>query len=108
MEKQIAIYVRVSTRQQDTRSQLPDLKRWIGAYADGKPVVWYREQASGKSMDRPGWRKLEAAIHAGKVSKIVVWRLVRLGRTARGLTLCLTTCARGRSDSSRSKIASIW
>ena len=27
--QQIAIYVRVSTRRQDTRSQEPDLKRWL-------------------------------------------------------------------------------
>jgi DNA invertase Pin-like site-specific DNA recombinase len=40
-------------------------------------------------MDRPGWRKLEADIAAGKVSKVVVWRLDRLGRTASGLTALL-------------------
>jgi DNA invertase Pin-like site-specific DNA recombinase len=37
-------------------------------------------------MDRPGWKRLEDAMHAGKVSKIVCWRLDRLGRTAAGLT----------------------
>jgi DNA invertase Pin-like site-specific DNA recombinase len=37
-------------------------------------------------MDRPGWRKLEADIAADKVAKLVVWRLDRLGRTAKGLT----------------------
>jgi DNA invertase Pin-like site-specific DNA recombinase len=85
MERFIAIYVRVSSRQQDTRSQEPDLKRWIEAYAD-LPVVWFRDKFTGKTMDRPGWRKLEADMIAGKVAKIVVWRLDRLGRTAAGLT----------------------
>ncbi len=37
-------------------------------------------------MDRPGWKRLEADMIAGKVAKIVVWRLDRLGRTAAGLT----------------------
>ena len=37
-------------------------------------------------MDRPGWRRLEKAVDAGEVSQIVVWRLDRLGRTAKGLT----------------------
>jgi DNA invertase Pin-like site-specific DNA recombinase len=37
-------------------------------------------------MDRPGWKKLEVDVQAGKVSKIVCWRLDRLGRTAKGLT----------------------
>lgn len=84
--RHVAIYPRVSSKQQDLRSQLPDLKRWTEAYADGQPVVWYRDKATGKTMDRPGWRKLEADIAAGKVSKVVVWRLDRLGRTASGLT----------------------
>ena len=84
--RHIAVYVRVSTRKQDTRSQEPDLKRWIEAYADGTPVKWYRDKATGKTMDRPGWNRLEAAIDAGNVSALVVWRLDRLGRTASGLT----------------------
>jgi DNA invertase Pin-like site-specific DNA recombinase len=82
----IAIYVRVSTTRQKTRSQTPDLKRWVHAFADGRPVKWYRDSATGKTMDRPGWRRLEADIDAGKVSTVVVWRLDRLGRTASGLT----------------------
>jgi DNA invertase Pin-like site-specific DNA recombinase len=81
----VAIYVRVSTRKQDTKSQEPDVKRWIEAYADG-PVKWYRDKASGKTMDRPGWNRLERDIDSGKVSAVVVWRLDRLGRTASGLT----------------------
>ena len=86
MTKHIAIYVRVSSRKQDTRSQEPDLKRWIDAFADGTPVKWYRDKVSGKTMERPGWRRLEADMIAGNVAKIVVWRLDRLGRTASGLT----------------------
>jgi DNA invertase Pin-like site-specific DNA recombinase len=85
MPRLIAIYMRVSSRQQDTRSQEPDLRRWAEAYADA-PVKWYHEKFTGKTMDRPGWRRLEADMIAGLVSKIVVWRLDRLGRTAAGLT----------------------
>ena len=79
-----AIYLRVSGPAQDLRSQLPDLKRW--ADASGRGVKWFRDKASGKSMDRPGWKKLETAIGAGQVARVVCWRLDRLGRTARGLT----------------------
>lgn len=84
MSKHVAIYVRVSTKFQDIRSQEPDLRRW----ADGQeqPVKWYIDKASGRSMDRPQWKQLEEAIRLGKVSQIVVWRLDRLGRTASGLT----------------------
>ena len=84
--RHIAIYVRVSTRRQDTRSQEPDLKQWDAAFSNGVPIVWYRDKATGRTMDRPGWKRLEAAIDAGHVVKVVVWRLDRLGRTASGLT----------------------
>ncbi|MBS0266254.1 MAG: recombinase family protein [Planctomycetes bacterium] len=84
MSKHVAIYVRVSSTAQDHKSQLPDLQRWVDSN-DGA-VKWYEDKASGKTMDRPGWQQLEAAIRAGKVSAVVVWRLDRLGRTASGLT----------------------
>lgn len=84
MPKHVAIYLRVSTVKQDTRSQEPDLKRW--AESQDEPIKFYRDKSSGKTMDRPAWNKLEADFRAGKVSKVVVWRLDRLGRTASGLT----------------------
>ena len=83
-DKHIAVYLRVSSRNQDTRSQEPDLKRW--AEAQDQPVKWYRDKFTGRTMDRPAWKKLEADVRAGRVVQIAVWRLDRLGRTARGLT----------------------
>jgi DNA invertase Pin-like site-specific DNA recombinase len=82
--KCIAVYVRVSSRAQDIKSQVPDLERW--AAAQDQSVKWYKDKFTGKTMDRPGWKKLEADVRSGKVSAIVVWRLDRLGRTAKGLT----------------------
>lgn len=84
MAKKIAVYVRVSSKQQDQRSQEPDLKRW--ADSQDREVVWYRDKFTGKSMDRPGMQKLMTDMRGGNVTSIVVWRLDRLGRTARGLT----------------------
>jgi len=82
----IAIYLRVSTRKQDTRSQEPDLHRWLAAYAASSEVRWYRDQATGRTMDRAGWKKLEAQVDCGEVSQIVACASNRLGRTASGLT----------------------
>lgn len=82
--KHVAYYVRVSSTQQDTASQLPDLERH--AAAGTSPAKWYTDKASGKTMDRPQWNKLAAAIAEGEVEAVVVWRLDRLGRTAKGLT----------------------
>jgi DNA invertase Pin-like site-specific DNA recombinase len=83
--KHVAIYCRVSkTRGQDVRSQKPDLERW--AAAQDQPTKLYVDRFTGKTMDRPGWKTLEADIAAGKVSAVVCWRIDRLGRTAKGLT----------------------
>ncbi|REK05516.1 MAG: recombinase family protein [Planctomycetota bacterium] len=82
--RHVAIYLRVSSTSQALRSQEPDLQRW--ADAQDQPVRWYRDKASGGSMARPGWDKLTTAMHANKLSAIVVWRVDRLGRTASGLT----------------------
>ena len=84
MTKHVAIYMRVSTTGQETASQEPDLKAW--AATQTLPVVWYTDKATGKNMDRPGWKQVEAAMRAGKVATLAVWRLDRLGRTAAGLT----------------------
>jgi DNA invertase Pin-like site-specific DNA recombinase len=84
MDRHVAVYVRVSSKSQDTASQEPELKRW--AAGQDQPVKWYRDKATGKTMDRPDWRRLERDIREGKVSAVVVWRLDRLGRTAKGLT----------------------
>ena len=85
MSKHVAIYVRVSSRSQDTANQEPDLSRW----AEGRdtPIAWYRDRFTGTTMDRPGWNKLMRGMEAGAVSAVVVWRLDRLGRKARGLGL---------------------
>jgi DNA invertase Pin-like site-specific DNA recombinase len=49
-------------------------------------VIWYRDTLTGKTMDRPGRRRVCAGIESGHVKTVVVWRLDRLGRTAKGLT----------------------
>jgi DNA invertase Pin-like site-specific DNA recombinase len=82
--KQVAIYCRVSSTSQSTRSQEPDLERF--ASNQDEKVKWFRDTATGTNMNRPGWEKLAADIRAGKVSKLVVWRLDRLGRTVTGLS----------------------
>jgi DNA invertase Pin-like site-specific DNA recombinase len=84
-----AIYVRVSSNQQDTRSQDADLKTWAAQQeANGESIAWYRDKASGKDYNRKDWQRLEADLNTGKITRLVVWRLDRLGRTA-GETIVL-------------------
>jgi DNA invertase Pin-like site-specific DNA recombinase len=79
-----AIYLRVSTRRQDTASQVPELRRWAESH-DGDSL-WYHDTYTGTSMERPGFRRMMREIEQGRVDTLVVWRLDRLGRTAKGLT----------------------
>src|SRR5262249_61673529 len=79
----IAIYARVSSKQQDQRAQMNELRAW--AKGQEEPAEFYSERESGTSMDRPEWRRLWGDLLAGKVTKLVCWRVDRLGRTARGL-----------------------
>ena len=81
--KYTAIYLRVSTVGQNHASQLPELERWADQH-DGS-VRWYRDKFTGKTMDRPGMMRLLDDLRAGRLERVVVWRLDRLGRTARGL-----------------------
>jgi DNA invertase Pin-like site-specific DNA recombinase len=84
----VGVYLRVSsTKGQETRSQEPDLQTWAKAQPDES--VWYRDRFTGTTMDRPGLDKLLADVRCGKVSKVCVWRLDRLGRTAKGLLTLL-------------------
>jgi DNA invertase Pin-like site-specific DNA recombinase len=48
-------------------------------------VAWFRDTFTGRTMDRPGMTKLLDELRAGRLCRIVVWRLDRLGRTTRGL-----------------------
>src|SRR6186997_1153070 len=84
MTRHIAIYARVSSARQDLASQLPDLQAWAGAQRD--EVHYYQDKFTGRTLDRPGWNKLQIALDGNEVSKVVCWRLDRLGRTAKGLT----------------------
>src|SRR4051812_24267009 len=83
----IGIYLRVSSSTQDTRSQEPDLQTWAKAQPD--EVVWYRDRFTGTVMERPGLDRLLADARSGKINRVCVWRLDRLGRTAKGLLTLL-------------------
>ncbi len=83
MRKTSAIYVRVSSRDQSHASQLPDLERWVAAHDE--PVEWYRDTFTGRTLNRPGMEAMFDSLRSGKLERIVVWRLDRLGRTTKGL-----------------------
>ena len=69
-------YARVSTEQQDTKAQLPDLRK-----AGCKRI--YEETISGGAKDRPELDRCLERLEKGDT--LVVWRLDRLGRSLRDL-----------------------
>ena len=82
-----AIYKRVSSKQQDTKSQSDELDAYrTQLEANGDGVREYLDKFTGKTLERPGWKRLWADVCAGKVNRIVIWRLDRLGRTVSGLS----------------------
>ena len=58
------------------------MKRW--AVGQDAEVKWYRDQFTGKTMDRPGFQKLMNAVREETVSMVVVWRLDAAARLGRG------------------------
>jgi DNA invertase Pin-like site-specific DNA recombinase len=77
-----ALYLRVSTEQQDTDGQLSDLKRYAAAY--GWHTVTYRDHGvSGHHDSRPALDRMVKAAKAGKLDVVLAWRLDRLGRSLR-------------------------
>ena len=82
--RHVAVYVRVVSA--TGRIFALNFPTWNGGCAQDQPIRWYKDKFTGKSMDRPAWGRLQAAIDATEVSAVVVWRLDRLGRTAKGLT----------------------
>ncbi len=75
----IAIYMRVSTiDRQDHASQQAALAAWQKGQTG--PVVWYKDSASGKDTNRPGFQAMMRDVSRGKVGQIVVAALDRLGR----------------------------
>ena len=91
----IACYVRVSTTDQNPRSQKRELSRWVRSHGV-KKVKWYEDAASGDDLDRPGFKQLQRDIFDGRVKTIVIWKLDRLSRNLRdGLNTLADWCDRG-------------
>ena len=95
MSKATAIYLRVSHRDQSHASQLPDLERWTEAH-DGR-VQWFKDTFTGKTMHRPGIDNLMEHLRAGKLERIVVWRLDRLAEQPEGFASCSMSYGNARS-----------
>ena len=93
----IAVYLRVSSQQQRTAAQRPDIERWLkGQRIKSKEVLWFEDKETGKTLDRPQFEKLRSAIFNGEVKTVVVWKLDRLSRRQRdGINILADWCEQG-------------
>ena len=83
-----ALYVRVSTADQRTDSQTKELEAFC--QARGYPKVrLFVEHESGAKVTRPQLDAMMSEVRTGKVARVVVYKLDRLGRSLTHLALIL-------------------
>jgi DNA invertase Pin-like site-specific DNA recombinase len=90
-KKRAAIYVRVSTAEQNTDSQESELKEYCGRR--GWTCAVYRDHGqSGAKNDRPALNELMADLRRRKVDVVLVWSLDRLARSLKQLLTIAEEC----------------
>ena len=83
-----AVYIRVSTEAQRTDSQDQELKRYCRQRGWQDPA-FYTDKISGGTATRPQLDRLMQDIRAGKIERLIVYKLDRLGRSLTHLALIL-------------------
>jgi DNA invertase Pin-like site-specific DNA recombinase len=83
MDKQIALYARVSTGEQTTANQLRDLHAAADRHGWRIAGVYDDNGISGavNGSDRPAMRRLLAAVARREVDLVAAWSVDRLGRS---------------------------
>ena len=91
----IACYIRVSTAGQNAEGQRREIERYLAGHGL-TDVQWFTDKKSGDSLDRPAFKRMQAAIFNGEVKTVVVWKLDRLSRNLRdGVNILADWCAKG-------------
>jgi DNA invertase Pin-like site-specific DNA recombinase len=93
----VACYLRVSTVGQNEQGQRREIERWLkGNGIEAESVQWFIDKATGDNIERPGFKRLQAAVFNGGVQAIVVWKLDRISRKLiEGLNVMADWCDRG-------------
>jgi DNA invertase Pin-like site-specific DNA recombinase len=82
MDKKVAAYCRVSTFEQKKglRSQEKALQDYCTNHGFTN-LIWYKDEITGSTTDRPAFTKLQKDIFNGKVDTVITWKLDRLSRS---------------------------
>jgi DNA invertase Pin-like site-specific DNA recombinase len=91
-----AVYIRVSSpKGQKTDSQRAELEAWLKRQRI-KSARWFEDRESAATLRRAAFQKLQAAIFAGQIDTVVVWKLDRLARSLKeGINVLADWCQRG-------------
>lgn len=82
--KNVAVYVRVSTQEQSTDLQLSDLKKYIEARGLSLYSI-YEDKATGTNDKRPNLKKLLEDARKRKFDIVLCWKLDRFFRSLKDL-----------------------
>jgi putative DNA-invertase from lambdoid prophage Rac len=88
-----AAYVRVSTKDQRTDSQLRELKRYC-RQRGWKKVEFFVDKISGAKTTRPELERMEKEFRNGRVERVVAYKLDRMGRSVTHLCLLVDELTR--------------
>ena len=99
-----ALYVRVSTESQTTNSQETELRRYCRQRGWKNPLI-YSEKISGAKASRPELDRLIRDARAGKIERLLVFKLDRLGRSLTHLALIIEELDRLRAIARELKMA---
>lgn len=90
-----AIYIRISTTDQNEASQRREIKRWLKGN-NIKDVVWFTDKSTGDNLDRPGFIAMQEAAFNGEIDCIIVYKLDRLSRSLKdGINTLIDWIERG-------------
>lgn len=88
MKKTFALYLRVSTDQQNTNMQRDDLVKW--AEARGFSYKIYEDTGSGVNANRKKLQELMADARSRKIDGVALWKLDRLFRSMKHAVVTLS------------------
>jgi DNA invertase Pin-like site-specific DNA recombinase len=90
-KKRVAIYVRVSTVEQETALQESELREYCERRG-WEPVLYRDRGQSGAKQDRPALNQLLSDLRKRKIDVILVWSLDRLARSLKHLLSIAEEC----------------
>lgn len=77
----VAVYIRVSTTEQNLEGQRLAIRAWLSAHGM-EEAEWYEDRGeSGEKLSRPAFDRLQRDIFLGKVKTVVVYKLDRMSRS---------------------------